>query len=380
MIYGRATRCIAFATAVATALLAGAAAALAAAPDLSQLTLPPGFRIEVWAEGVDNARSMVRSERGTVFVGTRTAGKVYAVRERDGRREVRLVAQGLNVPNGVAMQDGALFVVENDGVRRFDDIERRVDAAVDNAGVGAGVAVATLTADRWHGWRYAAFGQDRKLYVTLGAPCNVCDKDSEGYSQIVRMNADGSAREVVAHGVRNSVGLAWHPRTHELWFTDNGRDMLGDDVPPCEINRVRKVGEHFGFPFCHAGNITDPEFGKLGRCDDTVAPVQRLGAHVAPLGLKFYSGTQFPREWRGRLLFAEHGSWNRSSKVGYRLAMLRFDGDRVAGYENFVSGWLRPDGKVVGRPVDLLQWPDGSLLVSDDLAGVIYRITYDGRR
>ena len=373
MISGRAARRIALAASAVAALLAGAVS-VAAAPDLSQLTLPAGFRIEVWADGLDNARSMVRSETGTVFVGTRTAGKVYAVRERDGRREVRIVAQGLNVPNGVALHDGALFVAENDKISRYDDIERMLEAPP------APKPVAKLTADRWHGWRYIAFGPDGKLYVTLGAPCNVCDKDAEGYSQIVRMNADGSGREVVAHGVRNSVGLAWHPRTRELWFTDNGRDMLGDDVPPCEINRVRKSGAHYGFPFCHAGDIVDPEFGKLGRCEDTVAPVQRLGAHVAPLGLKFYSGAQFPREWRGRLLFAEHGSWNRSSKVGYRLAQLRFDGDRVVGYEDFVSGWLRPDGKVVGRPVDLLQLPDGSMLVSDDLAGVIYRIAYEGRR
>lgn len=373
MIPGRDTRRILCAAIAATVLLA-ATLARAAAPDLAQLRLPPGFRIEVWADGVDNARSLVRSNSGTVYVGTRTAGKVYAVRDRDGRRDVRVIAQGLNVPNGVALANGALYVAENDKISRYDDIEARLEAPP------APVQVAKLTADRWHGWRYIAFGPDQKLYVTLGAPCNVCDKDSEGYAQIVRMNADGSAREVVAHGVRNSVGLAWHPRSRELWFSDNGRDMLGDDLPPCEINRVRKVGAHYGFPFCHAGDVADPEFGKLGRCEDTVAPVQRLGAHVAPLGLGFYDGKQFPREWRGRLLFAEHGSWNRSSKVGYRLAQLRFDGDRVVGYDDFVTGWLRPDGKVVGRPVDLLQLPDGSLLVSDDLAGVIYRISYEGRR
>ncbi|MFZ9653587.1 MAG: PQQ-dependent sugar dehydrogenase [Steroidobacteraceae bacterium] len=361
----------ALALAAASALCA---TAMAAAPDLSLLKLPSGFRIEVWADGVDNARSMVRSDSGTVFVGTRTAGKVYAIREREGRREVRVIAQGLNVPNGVALQGGALYVAENDKISRYDDIESKLDAP------SAPALVTKLTADRWHGWRYIAFGPDRKLYVTLGAPCNVCDKDAEGYSQIVRMNADGSGREVVAHGVRNSVGLTWHPQTRELWFTDNGRDMLGDDLPPCEINRVKKIGAHYGFPFCHAGDVVDPEFGKLGRCEDTVAPVQRLGAHVAPLGLQFYSGAQFPRAWRGRLLFAEHGSWNRSSKVGYRLAQLKFDGARVVGYEDFVTGWLRPDGKVVGRPVDVLQWPDGSILVSDDLSGVIYRISYDGGR
>lgn len=221
-----------------------------------------------------------------------------------------------------------------------------------------------------------AFGPDDKLYVAIGAPCNTCDRDQEDFATIQRMNPDGSNREVVARGVRNSVGFTWHPVTHELWFTDNGRDLLGDDVPPCELNRLSRVGENFGFPFCHAGTITDPEFGKLGRCADVTPPVQALGPHVAPLGLRFYTGNQFPAEYRHQAFIAEHGSWNRSKKIGYRITLVKLDGNRAVSYTPFVSGWLKPDGTVTGRPVDLLQLPDGSLLVSDDKAGAIYRITY----
>jgi glucose/arabinose dehydrogenase len=181
---------------------------------------------------------------------------------------------------------------------------------------------------------------------------------------------------VVARGVRNSVGFAWHPRTRQLWFTDNGRDMLGDDVPACELNRLARMGQHFGFPFCHAGDVPDPEFGGAGRCADAVPPALKLGAHVAPLGLRFYDGRQFPASMRGSLFIAEHGSWNRSEKSGYRVMRVRVEGERAAGYEEFVGGWLRPDGSVIGRPVDLLPLDDGSMLLSDDVAGVVYRISY----
>ncbi|MEY4215011.1 MAG: hypothetical protein RL458_3237, partial [Pseudomonadota bacterium] len=236
-----------FLTAIAVSLtfVGSPAVALAAAPDLSSLRLPAGAKIEVWVDGVANARSMTRSARGTVFVGTRTGGgRVYAVRTRaDGSREVLTIASGLNTPNGVAYRQGSLYVAEIDRILRYDDIDNRLQTPP------APVIVTTLPAERHHGWRYMAFGPDDKLYVAIGAPCNVCDRDKEGYATIVRMNADGSGREVVARGVRNSVGFTWHPRTRELWFTDNGRDMLGDDVPPCELNRLSKPGEHFGFPF-----------------------------------------------------------------------------------------------------------------------------------
>ncbi|MGE0582360.1 MAG: sorbosone dehydrogenase family protein [Steroidobacteraceae bacterium] len=345
--------------------------AACAAPAVDGLTLPAGFQIAPWVADIPNARSMARAEGGTVFVGTRQGGVVYAVRAKaDGSREVLTIARGLDMPNGVAVRKGALYVAEMSKIWRYDDIEARLDAPPKP------VLVAELPAERHHGWRYIAFGPDDKLYVAIGAPCNVCDRDKEGFATIVRMNPDGSGRETVARGVRNSVGFTWHPVTHELWFTDNGRDMLGDDVPSCELNRLGRMGEHFGFPFCHAGTIADPEFGKFGRCADTTPPVQALGPHVAPLGVHFYAGKQFPAAYRNQVFIAEHGSWNRSEKIGYRITLVKLDGNRAVSYTPFVSGWLKPDGSVSGRPVDLLELPDGSLLVSDDRAGAIYRISY----
>lgn len=336
--------------------------AFGAAPDLSSLRLPAGYSIEVWADGVADARSMVRSPSGTVFVGTRRgAGRVYAIAPQvDGTRQVKIIASGLNSPNGVAFRNGSLFVAEIDRILRFDDIEAKLDRPP------SPVSVTTLPKDRHHGWRYIAFGPDGKLYVPIGAPCNVCDRDADGYSMITRMNPDGSGREVVARGVRNTVGFTWHPRTQELWFTDNGRDMMGDDVPPCELNKLTRIGEHFGFPFCHGSEVIDPEFGSMGECRAATPPIQNLGAHVAPLGVIF--------DDEGHALIAEHGSWNRSRKSGYRITRVKLEADRAVAYEEFVGGWLRPDESVTGRPVDLLRLPDGSFLISDDFAGVIYRL------
>lgn len=353
------------------ATAAFALSAACAAPAVEGITLPAGFHIEPWVPDIANARSMARAAGGTVFVGTRQGGVVYAVRTKaDGSREVLTIAQGLDMPNGVAVHGGALYVAEMAKIWRYDDIEARLDAPPQP------VLVTELPAERHHGWRYIAFGPDGKLYVAIGAPCNTCDRDQEDFATIVRMNPDGSGREVVARGVRNSVGFAWHPVTHELWFTDNGRDLLGDDVPPCELNRLGRVGENFGFPFCHAGTIVDADFGKLGRCADATPPVQALGPHVAPLGVHFYTGSQFPAGYRNQVFIAEHGSWNRTTRIGYRITLVKLDGNRAVSYTPFASGWLKPDGTVTGRPVDLLQLPDGSLLVSDDKAGAIYRITY----
>ncbi len=350
-------------------VLAAAQPLLAAAPDLSLLKLPPGFHIEVWMPDVPNARSLARATDGTVFVGTRTAGKVYAIRPRaDGTRQLLTLASGLNMPNGVAFHDGALFVAETDRIRRYDNIEALLPS------LPAPVEIAKLPKESHHGWRYLAVGPDNKLYVPVGAPCNVCNEPD--HALILRMNLDGSGREVVARGVRNSVGMDWQPGSKALWFTDNGRDMLGDDVPFCELNRLPALGADFGFPYCHAGDIVDPEFGSLGRCSQAVPPARKLGPHVAPLGVKFYTGKQFPADYRGQLLIAEHGSWNRSVPIGYRISKVRVVGDRTVGYDIFASGWLQANGKVIGRPVDLLQLPDGSMLVSDDQAGVIYRIYY----
>jgi glucose/arabinose dehydrogenase len=343
-----------------------------AAPDLTVVKLPEGFAIETWAANVPNARSMALGANGTLFVGTRTAGKVYAVRPgAGGAREVLAIASGLNMPNGVAFHGGDLYVAEVHRIVRFEDIESRLTAPPQP------VSVAQLPTERHHGWRYIAFGPDEKLYVAVGAPCNVCPR-AKGFATIERMQADGSAREVVALGVRNSVGLAWHPRTRDLWFTDNGRDMLGDDVPDDELNRLPKAGADFGFPYCHAGSVVDPEHGKSGSCKQAVPPVQRMGPHVAALGLRFYTADAFPSEYRGSLFIAQHGSWNRSVPIGYRIMHARLQGDRVVAYEPFATGWLGPDGKPTGRPVDLLVLDDGSMLVSDDFAGAIYRISFRG--
>lgn len=349
--------------------------AVSVASDLSAVKLPPGFKIETYVAEVPFARSMAMGEKGTLFVGsmrfgTKPSDAVYAVRTVNGERKVTTLLKGLNNPNGVAVHDGDLYVAEIHRITRYDDIESNLDRPPQ------GVEVAKLPSEQHHGWRYIAFGPDNKLYVAIGAPCNVCDRDKEDFATIIRMNADGSGREVVARGVRNSVGFTWHPTTKELWFTDNGRDMMGDDVPSCELNRLARVGDHFGFPACHGGDVADPEFGKLGPCSKFVPPVLKLGPHVAPLGVKFYTGTQFPAEYRGQMFIAQHGSWNRSKPIGYRIMRVKLDGNRAVEYEPFATGWLGEDGTVTGRPVDILQMQDGSLLVSDDHVGAIYRISY----
>lgn len=332
--------------------------------------LPPGFTMTAWAE-VPNARALALGERGTVFVGSRTDGRVFALRDTngDGRADKRwTLAEGLDMPTGVAVRQGALYVAASGGVLRYDDIEARLDAPPDP------VPVRSLTAYRHHGWRDIAFGPDDRLYISLGAPCNVCDPGDFG--AIWRMLPDGSAFEPYAMGVRNSVGLAFAPHDGRLWFTDNGRDWMGDDLPPDELNRADGVGQHFGFPFCHGGDIADPEFGARRRCAAFEPPVQRLDAHVAALGLIFYTGDRFPVAYRGQILIAEHGSWNRSTPVGYRISLVRLSGNKAVGYEALVSGWLETSGRVQGRPVDLLQLPDGSVLISDDAAGRIWRLDY----
>jgi glucose/arabinose dehydrogenase len=308
--------------------------------------------------------------RGTVFVGTRS-GKVYAVSGTPGGKskpQVRVVAERLNRPNGVAFRDGALYVAEVSRIIRFDAIESSLERIPEPK-----VVRDDLPKDAHHGWKYIAFGPDGKLYVPIGAPCNVCDQP--GYAVITRMNPDGSGHEVFARGIRNTVGFTWHPVTKDLWFTDNGRDFLGEDVPPCELNYAPRSGLDFGFPYCHGKDIKDPEFGKLGECSRMVPPVQLLGAHVAPLAVKFYTGSAFPERYRNQVFIAEHGSWNRKEKNGYRITTVTLDGNKAVSYEPFASGFSRGD-EVFGRPVDLLLLEDGSFLVSDDLAGAIYRLSY----
>jgi glucose/arabinose dehydrogenase len=347
-------------------------------PRLQDIRLPKGFHISVFAKDVDNARSLARGDKGTVFVGNREGDKVFALVDNDGdgySDEQYTLMSGRNMPNGVAFRNGALYVAEVNKIWRLDNIEANLKHPP------APVLVFDSLPDKkHHGWKYIAFGPDGKLYVPIGAPCNICD-DAERdhrYASICRMNPDGSGFEVFASGIRNSVGFDWHPQTKALWFTENGRDELGDDVPPDELNTAPKAGMNFGYPYCHAGDIPDPEFGKKHPCSDFTPPVVKLGPHVAALGMKFYTGKMFPAAYRNTIFIAEHGSWNRSTPIGYRVMTVRMSGDGKAIYEPFAEGWLK-DGKAWGRPVDVLQLPDGSLLVSDDFANCVYRITYDGK-
>lgn len=337
---------------------------------LERIKLPPGFQIAVFAQ-VPNARSMAQGEGNVLFVGTRTDGRVFAVRH-DGLRGGAPVtlASRLNMPNGVAFRAGALYVAEVSRILRFDGIESSLDRPPQPATLPA-----AFPADTHHGWKFIRFGPDGWLYVPVGAPCNVCAPPPDRYALISRIRADGSGYEVIARGVRNSVGFDWDPVTRELWFTDNGRDMLGDDLPSDELNHAPRPGLHFGFPHCHQGDTPDPDLGKGRSCAEFTPPAARLGPHVAALGMRFYQGGMFPAEYRGNIFIAEHGSWNRRERIGYRIKRVVLSQGRVSHQEVFAEGWLG-NGEAWGRPVDIEVMRDGSLLVSDDHAGVIYRISY----
>jgi glucose/arabinose dehydrogenase len=339
---------------------------------LERIQLPAGFQISLFAE-VPNARSLTLSPNGTLFVGSQKAGRVYSIQSRGGEREVRkpiVVAERLNMPNGVAFKDGALYVAEVNRVLRFDGIESRLLEPPKPVVVND-----SFPTDRQHGWKFIAFGPDGQLYVPVGAPCNICEPDPDRYALLKRMKPDGSGVETYARGIRNTVGFDWHPQTKELWFTDNGRDRQGDDVPPDELNHAPKPGLHFGYPYCHGGDIPDPEYGKKRPCSEFTAPTQKLGPHVAALGMRFYAGSMFPSEYRNQIFIAEHGSWNRSTPIGYRVTVVELNGNKAVSYKPFAQGWLQ-GSRAWGRPVDVLVMPDGALLVSDDEAGAIYRISY----
>ncbi len=342
--------------------------------NLNDIKLPDGFSIAVYAE-VANARSLAKSPSGTIYVGTRQSDKVYALRDtnNDGKADKKtIIASGLKTPNGVAFKDGDLYVAEISRILKYANIESRLDNPPTPQ-----VIYDKLPKDRHHGWKYIAFGPDGKLYIPVGAPCNICESDDPIYASISRINSDGSGFETVAEGVRNTVGFTWHPTTKQMWFTDNGRDMMGDNYPPCELNRITKNGQHFGYPYCHGGEFGDPEFGDKYPCSDFVKPAWKFKAHTAPLGLKFYTGTMFPKEYQNDIIVAQHGSWNRSKKVGYKLMRIKMDGNRAVDSEVFAEGWLNhAKQSTTGRPVDVLILDDGSMLVSDDHAGKIYRITY----
>ena len=344
-----------------------------AAAELNELTLPPGFRIAVYAADVPNARQMALGPPGVVFVGSNAAGKVYAVVDRDGgNRTVHVVASGLNMPSGIAFRDGALYVAAVNRILRFRDVAR--DPAHPPK---PEVVTDASPTDPHHGWKFIAFGPDGRLYVPVGAPCNICTPPGPLHATITRIDLAGGRPEVVARGVRNSVGFDFDPASGDLWFTDNGRDWLGDDQPPDELNHLTKVGEHFGFPFCHGNGLRDPEHNAGHACSEFTPPARELGPHVASIGMRFYTGRMFPEKYRGGVFIAEHGSWNRSTPIGYRVTFVKIENGRATSYEPFAAGWLK-GGAASGRPADVLVMPDGALLVSDDKAGRIYRITYVG--
>ncbi len=341
---------------------------------LDLIKLPPGFKIDIYADNVPNARQMALSPNGTLFVGTRDAGNVYAVldNDRDGKAdEVITIAKGLHMPNGVAFRNGSLYVMEVNRLLRYDDIENHLRDPPSPVTIND-----SYPTDEWHGWKYIAFGPDGRLYIPIGAPCNICDPPSP-YASITRLNADGTGFEIYARGIRNTVGFDWDPVTGELWFTENGRDYMGNDQPPDELDKAPHAGMDFGFPYVHGHNIADPEFGDGHSPSEFTLPEAEFDAHVAALGMKFYAGNMFPPEYRNNIFIAEHGSWNRDTPIGYRLEYVALDRSRnVTRQSIFAEGWLQDDGKAWGRPVDVLVMPDGSLLVSDDTANVIYRISY----
>ncbi|MFC3414217.1 PQQ-dependent sugar dehydrogenase [Algoriphagus hitonicola] len=345
---------------------------------LDRIQLPEGFKIEVWAADVPNARSMSITEEGIVFVGNRQEKNVYALVDEngDGKADAKFVlAEGLRMPNGVAYKDGDLYVAEVSRILRFRDIKNTLTNPKFE------VVYDGYPTESHHGWKFIAFGPDGMLYVPVGASCNICESEDEIYASITRIdpNSANPTPEIFAHGVRNSVGFDWHPETGDLWFTDNGRDMMGDNIPECELNHATEKGQHFGYPYWHAGTVKDPEFGNQGKAEsEYVKPAAKLGPHVAPLGMRFYEGSMFPSDYKHQAIIAKHGSWNRSKKSGYEVVKVEMDSNgKVIAEKPFATGWLDDATQDVwGRPVDVQELPDGSLLISDDMANCIYRVSY----
>src|SRR5712664_1458057 len=336
---------------------------------VDKIKVPSGFKVSLWASGINNARVMTWGDKGTLFVSSRVAGNVYAILDKGATREVKVIAKGLNLPNGVAFRNGTLYIAEISRISKMEGIEDKLDSPPDMVTV-----YDTLPKDVPHGWKYLAFGPDGKLYFNIGAPCNICIPPDTN-ANISRVNPDGTGFEYFALGVRNSVGFDWHPVTKELYFTTHGRDWLGEDVPSDRFDTAPKKGLHFGFPYCHQGDILDPEFGKGRACAEFAAPLIKTGAHVAGNGVEFYTGSMFPAEYKNRAFLAQRGSWNRTQKIGFRVMMVTLRTGDVPKYEPFAEGWLQGD-KIWGRPVYTKQMKDGSLLIADDYAGAIYRVTY----
>jgi glucose/arabinose dehydrogenase len=343
---------------------------------VDKIKLPAGFKAEVWSTGHPGARTMVLGDKGTMFMGTRLIGRVYAITNKDGKREAKVLFQGLTQPNGLAFKDGALYVFAINKVLRYDNIEDKLD----NPGQPVDLTEKYNLPDTiHHNWKYVAFGPDGKMYVQVGANCNICEINPGIHAQIRRYNADGTDMEIVARGVRNTVGFDWHPGTKELWFTDNGRDWAGDDGPSDELNRVAKdqEGANYGFPYCHANGIADPDVKRPQACAGVVMPAALTGPHAGGLGIKFYTGNMFPQEYKDVGFIARRGSWNRAKKFGYDVTLARVQPDGTAKLEPFMTGLL-DEGKneFYGRPTYILQMPDGALLVSDEQNGATYRISY----
>jgi glucose/arabinose dehydrogenase len=336
----------------------------------AKLKVPAGFNIEVYASGIANARSLAEGDKGTVFVGSRLVGNVYAITNKDGKRAVKTIASGLHRPNGVAFKNGTLYIAELSKISKVDKAEDNLDSPAKLS-----MIFDKLPKDEAHGWKFIGIGPDNKLYIPVGQPGNNV-LHSEAHGLIRRINLDGTGDEVIARGVRNTVGFDWNPENKQLYFTDNGRDWMSEDVPQDELNRVTKVGEHFGAPYCLQGNIVDPEFGWGKSCSDYTAPVGLLGPHSAALGMRFYTGSMFPKAYKNAIIVARHGSWNRSKKVGGDVMVVKLNKDgTMKSMEPFITGFLE-DNKYIGRPVDVMQMKDGSLLVSDDWNGAVYRVTY----
>jgi glucose/arabinose dehydrogenase len=337
---------------------------------VNQIKVPPGFEVTVYASGAPNARSMTFGKNGTLFVGTRFPGNVYAVVDKNGTREVKTIAKGLYRSNGVAYKNGTLYVAELSRIIKFEN----VDANLDNLPPPK-VVFDALPKDEPHGWKFMTLGPDGWLYFQIGSPGNIL-MPPYTHATINRVDPDKGVMETVARGVRNSVGMDFHPRTKQLWFTNNGRDWVDDELPNDTLHHVAAKGQNFGFPFCHQGDLLDDEFGKGRSCSEFSKPDLKLGPHVAALGMRFYTGNQFPAEYRNNIFIAEHGSWNRTKKTGYNVSRVVLDDKgKIVKYEPFATGWLQGEN-FWGRPADVQVAPDGSLLVSDDVAGAIFRIAY----
>jgi glucose/arabinose dehydrogenase len=343
---------------------------------VDKLKLPAGFKAEVWSSGHPGARTMVMGDKGTMFMGTRLIGRVYAITNKDGKREAKVLLQGLTQPNGLAFKNGSLYVLAINRVLRYDNIEDKLDNPGDPVEL---TDKFNLPPEVHHNWKYAAFGPDDKLYIQVGANCNICEINPGIHGQIRRYNADGTGMEIVARGVRNTVGFDWHPATRELWFTDNGRDWAGNAGPEDELNRIPtgQDGANFGFPYCHADGVPDPDIKKPNACAGVILPAALTGPHSAGLGIKFYTGTMFPAEYRDVAFIARRGSWNREHKFGYDVVIAKAQPDGTARLQPFLTGFLdSAKNEFHGRPTYVLQMQDGALLVSDEQNGATYRISY----